>query len=130
MYGGPVSRQCGNVMAYFSAPSRRWAVLALAIAPILLLAACGSSDPYPAASPAVTSTCKDLDTYYLNQTAPKSDLNKVLNEAKRSGDSVLESAAHAYQAAASPRDQSQKNEAFVKMVGRCQYFGIGPNQNP
>ena len=54
----------------------------------------------------------------------------MLNEAQKSGDPVLESGAHAYEAAVSPLNQSKKNEAFAKMVGRCQYYGIGPNQNP
>jgi len=66
----------------------------------------------------------------LNQTAPQSELNNVLKEAKQSGDLVLESGARAYQAAASAFNQSEKNGAFTKMVGRCLYYGIGPNQNP
>jgi hypothetical protein len=117
-------------MAHISARSRRRAVLALAVAPIFALAACGSSDPYPASSPAVSSTCKSLDSYFLNRTAPQSELNKVLKEAKDSGDLTLERGARAYQAAASALNQSGKNEAFAKMVGRCQYYGIGPNQTP
>jgi hypothetical protein len=124
-----VSLQGESVKAHVATPSRRWAVLALAVFPILLLAGCGSSDPYPAASPAVSSACSDLDKYYLNQTAPQSELNKVLKEAKQSGDTVLAGAARAYQAAVAPFNQSAKNEAFAKMVGRCQYFGIGPGQN-
>jgi len=65
----------------------------------------------------------------LNQTAPQSELNKVVKEAKQSGDPVLQSGARAYQAAVSGFNQSAKNEAFAKMVGRCLYYGIGPNQN-
>jgi hypothetical protein len=117
-------------MANVSAPSRRWAVLALAVVPILSLAACGSSDPYPAASPAVSSTCMVLDKYFLNQSVPQSELDKVLKDARKSGDPKLESGARAYRAAASAFNQSGKNEAFAKMVGRCQYYGIGPNQTP
>jgi hypothetical protein len=126
----PINRQGGIVMPYVSAPSRRWSVLALAVIPIFLLAGCSSSNAYPVASPAVSSTCSDLDKYFLDQTAPKSELNMVLNQAKKSGDPVLESGAHAYETAVLPLNQSKKNEAFAKMVGRCQYYGIGPNQNP
>jgi hypothetical protein len=114
-------------MAHVAAPSRRLAGLALAVVPIFLLTACGSSDPYPAASPAVSSTCNDLDKYVLNQAAPHSELNNVLKEAKHSGDPVLESGARAYQAA-TVFNQSARNEAFAKMTGRCQYYGLGPNQ--
>ena len=117
-------------MAHVSTPSRRWAVLALALVPIFLLAGCGSSSSYPAASPAVSSTCTDLDKFVLNQTAPQSELVKALNDAKHSGDPVLESGARAYQAAVPGFNQSAKNEAFAKMVGRCLYYGLGPNQNP
>jgi hypothetical protein len=118
-------------MAHFLAPSRRWVLLALAVAPIFTLAACGSSDdPYPAASPAVSSTCKVLDKYFLNQSAPQSELNRVLKDAKTSGDPKLESGARAYQAAASALNQSGKNEAFANMVGRCEAYGIGPHQTP
>jgi hypothetical protein len=96
------------------------------------LAACGSpsDDPYPAASPAVSSTCKVLDKYFLNQSAPQTELDKALKDAEKSGDARLASAARAYQAAASAVNQSGKNEAFAKMVGRCEAYGIGPNQTP
>ena len=117
-------------MSHVSVPSRRWTVLTLVVVPIFLLASCGSSDSYPAASPAVSATCKALDQYFLNQTAPQSELGKVLKEAKQSGDSVIENGARAYQTAASAFNQSGKNESFTKMVGRCQYYGIGPNQTP
>lgn len=119
-------------MAHLSAPSRRWAVLALAVVPIFSLAACGGSsdDPYPVASPAVSSTCKVLDKYFLNQSAPQSELDKTLKDAKKSGDPRLESGARAYQAAASAFNQSGKNEAFAKMLGRCEAYGIGPHQTP
>jgi hypothetical protein len=120
------------VTPHFSAPSRRWAVLALAVVPILSLAACSSpsDDPYPVASSAVSSTCTILDKYFLNQSAPQSELDKVLKDAKKSGDPKLESDARAYQAAASALSRSGKNEAFAKMVGRCNAYGIGPNQTP
>jgi hypothetical protein len=124
------SIKVNNVNTLVSAPSRRWAILSLAALPIFLLAACGSSDPYPAASPAVSSTCSALDKFFLNQTAPQSDLNKVLKQAKNSGDPVMESAARAYQTAAVATNPSGKNEAFAKLIGRCQYYGIGPNEKP
>jgi hypothetical protein len=119
-------------VAHFSAPYRRCAVLALAIVPIVSLAACGSpsDDPYPAASPAVSSTCKVIDKYFLNQSAPQSELDKLLKDAAKSGDPRLQSGARAYQVAASSFNQSGKNEAFAKMVGRCEAFGIGPNETP
>ena len=120
------------MIAHFSALSRRRAVLALAVVPILSLAACStpSNDPYPVASPAVSSTCKVLAKYFLNQSAPQSELDKVLKDAEKSGDTRLESGARSYQAAASAHNQSGKNEAFAKMVGRCDAYGIGPNQTP
>jgi hypothetical protein len=119
------------MMAHFSVRSRRW-VVALAVVPILTLAACGSAsdDPYPPASPAVSSTCQVLDKYFLNQSAPQSELDKALKDAKKSGDQKLESGARAYQAAASAFNQSGKNEAFAKMIGRCEAYGIGPNETP
>lgn len=97
-------------MTHFSAPSRRWVVLALAAVPMFSLAACGSpsDDPYPAASPAVSSTCKVLDKYFLNQSAPQTELDKALKDAEKSGDARLASAARAYQAAASAVNQSGK----------------------
>ena len=116
-------------MARISVPSRRWGVLALAVVPIFLLAGCGSSDPYPAASSAVSSTCSDLDNFDLNQTTSPSELNNVLQEAKTSGDPVLESGARAYRAAASAHNQSAKNGAMTKMLGRCLDIGLGPNQS-
>ena len=126
----PAGHQGGSVMAHVPVPSRRWAVVALAVGSVILLAGCGSSSSYPEASPAVSSACQSLDKYFLNQTAPQSELNKVLKQATKSGDPVLERAARAYQVAASTINQSEKNEAFAKMVGRCQYYGIGPNQTP
>jgi hypothetical protein len=119
-------------MAHFSFPPRRWVVLALAVVPLFTLAACGGSsdDPFPVASPAVSSTCQVLDKYFLNQSAPQSELDKVLKDAEKSGDPKLESDARAYQAAASAHDQSGKNEAFARMVGRCNAYGIGPNETP
>lgn len=117
-------------MPHVSVPSRRWSVLALAVVPVFLLTGCGSSDPYPAASPAVGSTCQSIDNYSLSRTPSQSKLNEVLKEARQSGDPVLKSGARAYQAAASEFNQSGKNEAFTKMVGRCLYYGLGPNQNP
>lgn len=117
-------------MEHVSAPSR-WAALLLLVVPVLLLAGCGgSSDQFPVASPAVSSTCKSLDKYFLNQTAPQSELNNVLKQAKESGDSVLENAARAYLAAASAPNPSVRDAAFGKMVGRCQHYDIGPNQTP
>jgi hypothetical protein len=114
-----------------SAPSRRWAALALLVVPILLFAGCGgSSDQFPVASPAVSSTCKAIDKYFVNQAAPQSELNTALKKAKGSGDTVLENAARAYQAAASALNPSARNEAFTQLVGRCQYFDIGPNETP
>jgi len=119
-------------MAHFSALSRRWVVLALAVVPIFTLAACStpSDDPYPAASPAVSSACKALDKYFLNQSAPQSALDKVLKDAENSGDPKLESDARAYRTAASAFNQSGKNEAFARMVGRCEAYGIGPHETP
>ena len=117
-------------MRHISLPLRSWVVVALGVVSIFSLAGCGSSDPYPPASSAVSTTCNDLDSYFSSHAAPSSQLNKVLKEAKRSGDPVLERAARAYQAAVAPFNQSEKNTAFAKMIGRCQYYGIGPNQSP
>ena len=118
-------------MEHVSAQSRRWAALALVVVPLLLLAGCGgSSDQFPVASPAVQSTCKSLDKYFLNQTATPSELNAVLKKAKESGDPELESNARAYQAAASADNLSERNGAFAKMVGRCEDYDIGPNETP
>ena len=119
-------------MTNHSALSRRWAIVALAVVPILTLAACSTppDDPFPAASPAVSSACQILDKYFLNQSAPQSELNKVLKDAENSGDTRLESDARAYQSAAAASNQSEKNEAFALMVGRCEAYGIGPHETP
>jgi hypothetical protein len=118
------------VIRQFAASSRRWGVLALALVPILVSTGCGSSSQFPVASSAVASTCSALDKFFLSRTAPQSELDKVLKQAKNSGDSVMENSARAYQAAAAASNPSGKNESFAKMIGRCQYYGMGPNETP
>ncbi len=54
----------------------------------------------------------------------------MLKKAKGSGDPVLEKEARTYEAAVFPLNPSKKNGAFAKMIGRCQYYGIGPNETP
>jgi hypothetical protein len=103
--------------------------LIAAITPMIVLAGCGSSDPYPAASPAMSSACQAIDKYFLAQIPSESQVKLALRASENSGNATLRDSARAYEAAALRIDQSGMNEAFAKMVGTCQDYGIGPNQN-